>query len=91
MTTYSLRICYAKYESCCSYDCFACVAYPGYVMKIEPIKNIPERPVPLFDNTDEHGIDLSVRRVLQAPSVFREETTFFRRKLDLSLFPCVQP
>lgn len=91
MTTYPLRICYAKYESRCSYDCFACIAYPGYVMKIGSIKNLPERPDPLFDNSDEDGIDLSVRRVLQVPSVFHEETTFFRRKLELSLFPCVQP
>lgn len=59
-------------------------------MKITPLKDIPERPIPLFDNTDEDGTDFSVRRGLQVSATFDEETTFLRRKLKLSIFPCIQ-
>ena len=52
-------------------------------MIITPVRELPERPEPSFDNTDETGIDFSVRRVLDAPIIYHEETTFFRRPLDV--------
>ncbi|MBP7773676.1 UDP-3-O-acyl-N-acetylglucosamine deacetylase [Candidatus Gracilibacteria bacterium] len=58
-------------------------------MKIAPLKDIPERPIPIFDNTDEEGTDFSKRKVLDTPAIFDEQTTFFRKKLGLNLFPCV--
>ena len=58
-------------------------------MKITPLKDIPDRPESLIDNTDEEGTDFSVRRILENSVSFDEETTFIRRSLQLGIFPCV--
>lgn len=52
-------------------------------MKITPVADIPERPVPIFDNTDVVGTDFFVRRVLDTSISFEEETTFIRRPMQV--------
>ena len=52
-------------------------------MKITPLKQLPDRPEPIFDNTDVEGTDFSVRRVLDAHVSFEEETTFVRRPIQV--------
>ena len=60
-------------------------------MQITPLTELPERPKPIFDNTHETGTNFSFRRSLETPITFHEETTFFRRPLELGFYPCIQP
>lgn len=82
-TTYPRGIYHGKYESCRSYACSLCTSYTRYAMQVTPLTDIPARPEPIFDNTDVRGVDFSVRRVLDTPILFEEETTFVRRPIQV--------